>query len=69
MAVIVCLLCWCISALIPSLRSGSGGKPVCTQPPVTRAELDAAHAAREQRIRREGLPYQGDVFASAYDEF
>ena len=56
MALVVCVLCWAVNTLIPSMRPGGSGGPVCSTPAVTQAELDAAHAAREQRIRAEGLP-------------
>ena len=56
-AVAVCWVCVRFNEYGQSLRAGSDGKPVCTQPPISPAEYEAACAERRERIGREGLPH------------
>ena len=68
-AVAVCWLCVRFNECGQLLRAGSDGKPVRTLPPISLAELKAAHAARLESIRAEGLPYvtENQLIALTYD--
>ena len=52
---VVCILCVALDQGIASRHLGSSGRPVCTQPSVTEAELAAAHAQRAERLRVAGV--------------
>ena len=69
MTVAVCFLCLRFNQCIQLMRPGSEGMPVVTQPAITPAELRAAHAARLESIRAEGLPYVNEeqLVALTYD--
>ena len=69
MAVAVCALCVRFNQCIQLMRPGSDGMPVFTQPAITPAELKAAHAARLEAIRKEGLPHVSEkqLIALTYD--
>ena len=51
MSVAVCSLCLLFNSAIHRARLGEDGVPVCTQAPITQDEIDAALAARLERIR------------------
>jgi hypothetical protein len=53
MSIAVCALCLVINSAIHVSRIGEDGRPVCTQPPVTQPEIDAALADRQERLRAE----------------
>ena len=51
MAVAACWLTVQFDQCIQLMRPGSDGKPICTQPPVTQAEIEAGLARRARRWR------------------
>jgi|KBSSwiStaDraftv2_1062776.scaffolds.fasta_scaffold1010670_2 hypothetical protein len=55
MVIATCWLTLRFNECIQLIRPGSDGRPVCMQRAVTREELDAAMARREELLREEGF--------------
>jgi hypothetical protein len=57
MSVAVCSLCLLLNNAIQRSRFGEDGAAVCSQPAITQDEIEAASAARVERIRSGGWTY------------